>query len=143
MKFASAFFFFVCFHVSMKGLISLPSEPRCWVSACNKILQRMNHLFNFTQTFYWLLLLTYLYSHFSGFLMYFFIANPFIIVQPKCLSRSGTRQVQLCIFGSLKRHQLPYCFGLQYSHYILLIFQGFGFKKWSFMFLLWCILCIR
>lgn len=111
----------------MKGLISLPSEARCWVSACNKILQRMNHLFNFIPTFYCLLLLMYLYSHFSGFFMYFFIINLFIIVQTKYLSRSWT--LQMCIFGSLKRHQWLYCFGLLYSHYKLLIFQSFGLKK--------------
>lgn len=113
----------------MKGLISLPSEPRCWVSACNKILQRMNHLFNFIPTFYWLLFLTYLCSNFPGFLMYFFIINPFIIVQTKYSSRSWTLQFRMHIFGSLKRHHWLHCFGFLYSHYTQLIYRGVGVKK--------------
>lgn len=124
MKFASAFFVCLfCFHMGMKGLISVPSEPGCWVSACNKILQRMNHLFNFIPTFYRLLLLMYLYSRSSGFLMYSFIINPFTIVQTKYLSRSWTLQVQACIFGSLKRHQWLQCFGLLSSLYSAYYFR--------------------
>lgn len=58
----------------MKGLTSVLSEPRCWVSGSSKILQRMTHLFNFINNdLYWVLLLTYLYSHSSCFLIYSFI----------------------------------------------------------------------